>query len=130
MADQRTQITELGTAAGILLGDDHTRLDLLDALEIPGIAEEVWRPPLEAAADDWHQHHKVLRASLANGAAFRASVLSGRDPHTDEWRGGSKTMWVSDAPVDLRINDVYLISAKYDSVCLLTARPPPCSTTC
>jgi hypothetical protein len=123
MADQRTQITELATAAGILLGDDHGRLDLLDALELPGIPEGVWRPPLEAAAEDWHQHHKVLRASLANGAAFRSSVLGGRDPHTIEWRGGVKTMWVSDAPVDLRINDVYLISAKYDSVCLLNRAP-------
>jgi hypothetical protein len=123
MADQRTQITELGTAAGILLGDDHHRLELLDALDLPGIPETVWRPPLEAAAEDWHQHHKVLRASLANGAAFRASVLGGRDPQTVEWRGGSKAMWVSDAPVDLRVNDVYLISAKYDSVCLLNRAP-------
>jgi len=123
MADQRTQITELGTAAGILLGDDHVRLDLLEALELPGIPEAVWRPPLGAAAEDWHQHHKVLRASLANGAAFRSSVLGGRDPQRIEWRGGSKAMWVSDAPVDLRVNDVYLISAKYDSVCLLNRAP-------
>jgi hypothetical protein len=123
LADERTKITELATAAGMMLGADHRDLDLLAALDIPGIPEEEWRPPLEAAAEDWHRYHGILRAALANGATFRETVLRSRDPDSIEWRGQHRTMWVSDAPVDLRVNDVYLVSAKYDSVCLLNRAP-------
>ena len=123
MADERTQVTELGTAAGMVLGEAHADLDLLPAVEIPGVRDAVWRPPLEAAAEPWHRHHGILRAALANGAAFRAAVLKGSDPDRIDWRGSARAMWVSDAPVDLRVNDVYLVSAKYDSVCLLNRAP-------
>ena len=123
MADERTTITELGTAAGMMLGEDHADLSLIEAVDVPGVTVEQWRSVLAAAAEDWHRYHRILKASLANGAAFRASVLRGRDPERIDWRGGLKTMWVSDAPVDLRVNDVYLVSAKYDSVCLLNRAP-------
>lgn len=123
MADERTQITELATAAGIMLGKEHAHHDLLDVLDIPGIQDDSWRPLLLTAAEDWHRYHPILRAALANGASFREHVLRGREPNSIEWRGGSKTMWASDAPVDLRVDDVYLISAKYDSVCLLNRAP-------
>lgn len=123
MADERTTITELGTAAGMVLGEDHADLSLLEAVEIPGVAAEPWRAVISAASEDWHRYHRILRASLANGAAFRDHVLRGRDPRRIDWRGGKKTMWVSDAPVDLRVDDVFLVSAKYDSVCLLNRAP-------
>lgn len=123
MADERTTITELGTAAGMMLGEAHADLSMLEAVEIPGVTDDQWRSVLTAAAEDWHRCHRILKASLANGAAFRSAVLRGRDPDRIDWRGGQKTMWVSDAPVDLRINDVYLVSAKYDSVCLLNRAP-------
>lgn len=62
-------------------------LALLEALEIPGIEEAVWRLYLEPAAEEWHQLHPILMAALANGAAFRQAVLKGRDPDRIEWRG-------------------------------------------
>ena len=123
MASERTHITELATAAGMMLGDAHWDLEMLTAVELPGIDESIWRPILETAAEDWHEHNPILRASLANGAAFRRQVLKGRDPERVDWSGGKKAMWVSDAPADLRIDEVRYVSAKYDSKCLLNRAP-------
>jgi hypothetical protein len=123
MASERTKVTELATAAGMVLGDAFEQADLLEVLDMPGVAEEQWRPHLESAAQDWHQFHVVFGAALANGAAFRAQVLKNKDPSSIEWRGGERTMWVSDAPADLLVNDVYNVSAKYDSKCLLNRAP-------
>ena len=123
MAAERTQITELATAAGMVLGESAKDLELLAALDLPGIAEDTWRPILEPAAEDWHQHHPILLAALANGAAFRRTVLKGRDPEHIDWNAERRTLWVSDAPADLRVNETLLVSAKYDSKCLLNRAP-------
>lgn len=123
MATLRTSVTELGTAAGMVLGDDHDDLTLLEALEIPGIEESVWRPYLETAAEDGHHLRSILKAALANGAAFRANVLKGRDPDRIEWRGTKHTLWVSDSPADLTVNQTINVSAKYDSKCFLNRAP-------
>jgi hypothetical protein len=123
MATARTNLTELATAAGMVLGDRGADLSLLDTLEIPGIERSVWAPVLSVATDDWHVDNPMLLAALVNGAAFRRHVLKGVEPHRVEWTGGKKAMWASDAPVDLRVNDAYQISAKYESVCLLNRAP-------
>ena len=123
MAAERTHITELATAVGMVLGDAHWDLEMLAAVELPGIDESTWRPILEPIAVDWHQYNPILRASLANGAAFRRHVLKGRDPERIDWSGANRTMWVSDAPADLRVNEVLYVSAKYDSKCLLNRAP-------
>lgn len=123
MAAERTSVTELATAAGMILGPHHDDLALLEALEIPGIDDSVWRPSLEPAAESWHQFHPILRAALANGAAFREAVLKGRDPAGIEWRGAKQTMWVSDTPADLTVNETIHVSAKYDSKCFLNRAP-------
>jgi hypothetical protein len=123
MATARTNLTELATAAGMVLGERGADLSLLDTLEIPGIERSVWAPVLSVAAEDWHNDNPMLLAALANGAAFRKHVLKGVEPHRVEWTGGKKAMWASDAPVDLRVNDAYQISAKYESVCLLNRAP-------
>jgi hypothetical protein len=65
----------------------------------------------------------ILRAALGNGAAFRDTVLKGRDPEVIEWRGAKQTMWVSDSPADLTVNQTIHVSAKYDSKCFLNRAP-------
>jgi hypothetical protein len=123
MATARTNLTELATAAGMVLGHRSADLSLLDTLEITGIDRSVWAPVLSVASEDWHVDNPMLLAALANGAAFRRHVLKGIEPHRIEWTGGKKAMWASDAPADLRVNDAYQVFAKYESVCLLNRAP-------
>jgi hypothetical protein len=51
VASERTNITELATAAGMMLGRDFAEIDLVEALELPGIDDARWRPWLEPAAE-------------------------------------------------------------------------------
>src|SRR5579864_6008483 len=53
--------------------------------------------------------------AFANGRAFGAApdALDGRRPRLVEWTGGRRPPGDEIAPVDLRIDHVYLISCKY-----------------
>jgi len=110
--DDRTTVTELATALGTL-----GHRDLSAALA---------RRPAELAVDDavWDEL-VALQASgrfvaefataFANGRAFLEAEdgLRGRLPRLIEWTGGRRPPGDEIAPVDLRIDHVYLVSCKY-----------------
>jgi hypothetical protein len=110
--DDRTTVTELATALGTVeLGDLTTTLrrrpqqldisdatwDQLDALHASG------------------RFDAEFATAFANGRAFLEAedALRGRRPHLIEWTGGRRPPGDEVAPVDLRIDHVYLVSCKY-----------------
>jgi hypothetical protein len=119
----RTMVTELGTGLG-MLGND----DLDEVLRA--------RPPVmrSLSPDDWDRLGSVraggaydteFHASWLNGAAFLAARdgLRGRRPEAVEWKGAIRGSGDEVAPVDLRIDHVYLVSCKYMSKILFNASP-------
>jgi hypothetical protein len=120
--DDRTTITELGTALGILpYRDPRTAL-----ARRPGelcVDDGIW-DLLDSIASTprWGSE---LRCAFANGKAFLAARdgLRGRSPLSIEWTGGRRPPGDEVAPIDLRVDHVYLISCKYESDILANASP-------
>jgi hypothetical protein len=120
--DDRTTVTELATAVGMLGGAELPRT-------LGG------RPDELAVADATWLHLQSLHASgrfadefataFANGRAFLEAddALRGRRPRLIEWTGGRRPPGDEVAPVDLRIDHVYLVSCKYLSRTI--ANPSP-----
>jgi hypothetical protein len=110
--DDRTTVTELATALGTLgLGDLASTLERrppqLD------IAEATWRQ-----LEDLHASGRFdaeFATAFDNGRAFLEAddALRGRRPRLVEWTGGRRPPGDEVAPVDLRIDHVYLVSCKY-----------------
>jgi len=69
---------------------------------------------------------------LANGRSFFAARegLRGRRPDLIEWKGAVRGSGDEVAPVDLRIDHVYLVSCKYLSNILFNASPHMSSILC
>jgi hypothetical protein len=120
--DDRTTVTELGTALG-MLGHDG-----------PGAALAARPPELALEPPTWERLSELYRsgrfgqefaAAFANGQAFlRATdALRGRRPALVEWTGGRRPPGDEVAPVDLRVDHVYLISCKYLSRTIANASP-------
>jgi hypothetical protein len=119
----RTMVTELGTGLGML-----GYLDLDEALRT--------RSPVmrSLSPDDWDRLGSV-RAGGAYDAEFHAAWLNGnfflaareglrgRRPEVVEWKGAIRGSGDEVAPVDLRIDHVYLVSCKYTSKILFNASP-------
>jgi hypothetical protein len=122
MPDDRTVVTELGTALGTL-----PAVDPVAALHSrPG--------PLHVTEGDWDHLCAVHRSgryaaewatAFANGRALleAADGLRHRVPLTIEWTGGRRPPGDEVAPIDLRIDHVYLVSCKYESDILANASP-------
>ena len=112
MPDDRTTVTELATALGTLgLGDLPTTLERRPGQLI--IPEVTWQQ-LEAL----HASGKFdaeFATAFANGRAFLEAedALARRRPRLIEWTGGRRPPGDEVAPVDLRIDHVYLVSCKY-----------------
>lgn len=123
MASAKTKLTELGTAVGLVDDPGAPFPEALEHLKIPGIAEEVWRPVVLGAAAGTGNGRDLLLRAVANGRAFRQTVLDGRPASHVEWSGSHRSTWVSDIPRDLTVDDVYFIQAKYDSRCVLNTSP-------
>ncbi len=122
MVADRTLVTELATALG--------------TLPFPDLARAVASrsPVLRVAAGTWDQLERLLagdayredfRTAYGNGRAFAAATdgLGGRPPHLVEWTGGRRPGGDEVAPIDLRIDHVYLVSCKYLSANV--ANPSP-----
>jgi hypothetical protein len=112
MPDDRTTVTELATALGML-----PYADVGAALAArPGelaIGETTWT----RLADLYEGGTMADEFATAydNGRAFleAADALRGRTPRLIEWTGGRRPPGDEVAPVDLRIDHVYLVSCKY-----------------
>jgi len=122
MPDDRTFITELTTALGMLGTTD--------------VAEAVMSRPraLRLSDDHWEKLTRLIRggansaeveAAFENGRAFLYSpdALRRRRPILIEWTGGRRPPGDEVAPIDLRIDHVFLVSCKYLSANI--ANPSP-----
>ncbi len=115
-------MTELGTALGTLPHPD------------PAAALAARPVALRIGADEWSHLDAVYRTggyagewatAFANGRALleAADGLRHRTPLTIEWTGGRRPPGDEVAPIDLRIDHVYLVSCKYESDILANASP-------
>ena len=115
-------MTELGTALGTLPYAD------------PGSALASRPGQLHVEPDVWDHLDAVQRSgryaselatAFANGRALleAADGLRNRTPLTIEWTGGRRPPGDEVAPIDLRIDHVYLVSCKYESDILANASP-------
>src|ERR1700683_2677013 len=110
--DDRTTVTELVTALGMFPYPD-VRSALRarpDELVVPG---SMWE-----RLSDLHGTGTLVdefATAFANGRAFldAPDALRGRRPRLVEWTGGRRPPGDEVAPVDLRIDHVYLVSCKY-----------------
>jgi hypothetical protein len=122
MPDDRTTVTELGTALGTLPFPDPLAA-LARRPDQLRVADEVW--DLLDAIVGTSRLIPELAAAFANGRALleAADGLRGRTPLTIEWTGGRRPPGDEVAPIDLRIDHVYLVSCKYESDILANASP-------
>jgi len=119
----RTMVTELGTGLGMLGGGD-----LDEVLESRPAVMHTLSP------EDWDLLHSV-RTGGAYDAEFHSAWLNGRTflaareglrdrrPELIEWKGAVRGSGDEVAPVDLRIDHVYLVSCKYMSDILFNVSP-------
>jgi hypothetical protein len=119
----RTTVTELGTGLGML-----------------GLAsiEEALRsraPAMHSVSPEMWEHLERLRAGGAYDAEFHAAWANGREflradeglrgrlPRVIEWKGTGRAPGDEVAPIDLRVDHVYLVSCKYLSKILFNVSP-------
>jgi hypothetical protein len=119
----RTMVTELGTGLGMLGGES-----------LDGVLES--RPTVmrSLSPETWDLLHSV-RAGGAYDAEFHSAWLNGhtfltardglrdRLPEIVEWKGAVRGSGDEVAPIDLRIDHVYLVSCKYMSDILFNVSP-------
>ncbi len=123
MPSDRTTVTELGTGLGMLGLPDvdaavRSRTPIMHSL-----SPEMWErlTALRAGGAFDTEFH----AAWANGQAFLAATdgLRGRQPTVVEWKGTGRAPGDEVAPIDLRVDHVYLVSCKYLSNILFNASP-------
>lgn len=123
MPSEHTEITEIVTGLGML--------------SYPTVEDAVHARPATVSNvrdDQWERLTKLLEipthvstfaAAWANGRAFAGARdgLRGREPVLVEWKGPHGSVGDEVAPIDLRIDHVYLVSCKYLSRILLNVSP-------
>jgi len=122
-ADRKTLVTELVTGLGML-----GLPDIDDALRTRPAAMVSLSPTLWDTLDAlWRggAYGPEFQAAWANGAAFfhARDGLRQRPPVTVEWKGSHRAPGDEVAPIDLRVDHVYLVSCKYLSRILINASP-------
>jgi hypothetical protein len=123
MATDKTKLTELGTAVGLVYEPSEGWDGALERLTVPGIERDVWHPIVLPASRSDNPARELLLRALGNGREFRRQVLHDRRPDRVEWSGGARAVWTSDVPRDLTVDGVWFIQAKYDSTCVLNTSP-------
>jgi len=123
MATDKTRLTELATAVGLVWEPSQPWPLGLEHLDVPGLDAALWRPAVLPATEVGSLQRDLLLRALENGRAFRQQVLGGRRPDRIEWTGAAQAVWNSDIPRDLTVDGVWFIQAKYDSSCVLNTSP-------
>lgn len=123
MPHLRTMVTELGTGLGMLGEDDVDKVLTNRSPVMHNLSPEDWErlaSVREGGAFDAEFH-----AAWENGRAFftAGDGLRRRRPEMVEWKGAVRGSGDEVAPVDLRIDHVYLVSCKYLSKILFNASP-------
>ncbi len=123
MPSERTIVTELGTALGMLgLGG----IDAAVRSRTPvmhSLSPEMWGHMARLRAGG--AYDAEFHAAWENGRAFLAAHdgLRGRLPAVVEWKGTGRAPGDEVAPIDLRVDHVYLVSCKYLSNILFNVSP-------
>ena len=123
MPSDRTTVTELGTALGMLGTPD---IDVAVRSRTPvmhSLSPEDWDRLSQLRAGG--AFDTEFHAAWENGRAFLAAEdgLRGRLPNVVEWKGTGRAPGDEVAPIDLRVDHVYLVSCKYLSDILFNASP-------
>lgn len=118
-----TKLTEIVTGLG-MLGGDHP-LTMLPAR--PGEMRNVDDAAWASVVDRWSDPavRSLVDAAFDNGRFFfeATDALRGRRPRLVEWTGPQRSPGDEVAPVDLRVDHVYLVSCKYLSKITMNASP-------
>jgi hypothetical protein len=123
MPSDRTTVTELGTALGTLgLGGIDEALRSRTAV-MHSLSPEMWERLAGLRAGG--AYDAEFHAAWANGQAFLTAGdgLRGRLPKVVEWKGTGRAPGDEVAPIDLRVDHVYLVSCKYLSNILFNVSP-------
>ena len=123
MPSDRTTVTELGTGLGMLgLPDIDHAVGARPAV-MHSLSPEMWQHIAELRAGGVYDTE--FHAAWANGRAFLAAEdgLRGRLPKVVEWKGTGRAPGDEVAPIDLRVDHVYLVSCKYLSNILFNVSP-------
>ncbi len=123
MPSDRTTVTELGTALGML-----GATDVDDALRshtpvMRSVSPETWERLGQLRAGGIYDAE--FHAAFENGRAFLVAEdgLRRRLPRIVEWKGTGRAPGDEVAPIDLRVDHVYLVSCKYLSNILFNVSP-------
>ena len=123
MPSDRTTVTELGTGLGMLgLGDVDEAVQSGTPV-MHSLSPEMWERLERLRAGG--AYDAEFHAAWANGQAFltAADGLRGRLPQVVEWKGTGRAPGDEVAPIDLRVDHVYLVSCKYLSKILFNVSP-------
>ncbi|MGD0749261.1 MAG: hypothetical protein ABSB68_15790 [Acidimicrobiales bacterium] len=123
MPSDRTTVTELGTGLGMLglAGIDEAVRSCTPVMH--SLSPEGWERLAGLRAGG--AYDAEFHAAWANGQAFLAADdgLRGRLPKVVEWKGTGRAPGDEVAPIDLRVDHVYLVSCKYLSNILFNVSP-------
>lgn len=124
MPPDRTVVTELATALGTLPCPDLASAIAARPPQLR-ISSAVWDHLDALFGGSAGSYAADFAVAYANGQAFAATpdALAGRPPRIIEWTGGRKPPGDEVAPIDLRIDHVYMVSCKYLSANV--ANPSP-----
>lgn len=121
--DHKTMVTEVVTGLGML--GMPTVEDALHARPptMVSLSPELWTTLAGLHAGG--AYAQEFHAAWANGVAFFQADdgLRRRPPLTIEWKGSHRAPGDEVAPIDLRVDHVYLVSCKYLSKILINASP-------
>jgi hypothetical protein len=123
MPSDRTTVTELGTALGMLGTADVDEAVRSHSSVMHSVSPEVWVRLAQLRAGG--AFDAEFHAAWENGRAFLAAAdgLRGRLPNIIEWKGTGRAPGDEVAPIDLRVDHVYLVSCKYLSQILFNVSP-------
>lgn len=123
MATLKTEITEIVTGLALL---GYRQLDHTLGVR-PRLVEHVTEAHFDRLDEAFAAGRYRAEFELAwdNGRRFATAAegLRGRPPWRVEWKGNHKPPGYEQIPADLRVDHVYLISAKYGSNILTNASP-------
>jgi hypothetical protein len=123
MPSDRTTVTELGTGLGMLGLADVDEAVQSGTPVMHSLSPEMWERLARLRAGG--AYDAEFHAAWANGQAFLTASdgLRGRLPNVVEWKGTGRAPGDEVAPIDLRVDHVYLVSCKYLSKILFNVSP-------
>ena len=123
MPNLRTMVTELGTGMGMLGFGDVDEVLATRPSVMRSLSPEHWDRLGSVRAGG--AYDTEFHAAWLNGRAFLTARdgLRRRQPESVEWKGVVRASGDEVAPVDLRIDHVYLVSCKYMSDILFNVSP-------